>query len=665
MIDTVFNFSHVSEALGWALVHALWQGLIIGLITWCIIKNINPSKPHLRYNVLHFSLLTLFGWFAYTFVNQLQGSKGPELVIFSGFGEGEGSMLITVGETESSYGMFSFLGNTLEPFIVPLFLLWMVGVVIFTIRLAIGLLEVKRLRTQQLVPVGPDLQRQIFLLCSKLAINKNIRVAYSRLVQVPAVLGHVKPMVLLPFGFFSGLSPQQVEAIIVHELTHIKRNDYLFNLVKSIAEIIFFYHPVYWWISNHIQLERENCCDDASISVCSPVDYARALAILEEKKISAYGLSIAATGKESHLFCRIKRLLTPQKKKNNMSSKIIFAVVVLIGFGLMSFNPVTGNEQEINTMETSLNLEDAFVMGDTDSIPPETPIAPTPPEPPVPPSPVVAPSAPAPPKAPEAPEPTIAPTPPVVPTPPEPPVAPEPPQPSLELKKEAKTKLRVNEDATPVLAGFFTPISKLELDQIPFFSIANIQTDTIPPEKLEDLEKELEEKMRNLEEQISETVEKRMKDFELNQERIEEIAEEWASELELKFGDLGEEIEGLFSDEQIEKLESLGEEISKSLEGLEDIISEQTESILEELEDELELFEEKFEQHFEQMRGELESEMLKDGLIQNKGDKIEITSTKSGELKINGTKLTEQQEKKYKDILYKYIDFGGKTTISL
>src|SRR6185295_2411884 len=126
-------------------------------------------------------------------------------------------------------------------------------------------------------------------------------------VQAPTVVGWLRPVVLVPVGALAGLPADQVEALLLHELAHIRRHDYLVNILQNVAESLLFYHPAVWWISGHIRAERELCCDDMAVFVCGDsLSYARALAQLESFR-PAQVSALAANG--GSLADRIARLL--------------------------------------------------------------------------------------------------------------------------------------------------------------------------------------------------------------------------------------------------------------------------------------------------------------------------------------------------------------------
>src|SRR5262249_31480014 len=130
-----------------------------------------------------------------------------------------------------------------------------------------------------------------------LGVRQAVRLLESTAIEVPAVLGLLRPVILLPASAVTGLTPAQLEMILAHELAHIRRHDFLVTLFQSAVETLLFYHPAVWWISRQVRIERENCCDDLAVAVCgTPLQYARALARLEELRAEALPLAVSANG---------------------------------------------------------------------------------------------------------------------------------------------------------------------------------------------------------------------------------------------------------------------------------------------------------------------------------------------------------------------------------
>ena len=185
---------------------------------------------------------------------------------------------------------------------------WLAGAVVFWVRLAGGWVAAARMRSTLVRRAPPEWQEILRKLGARIGLSRPVRLLVSALVEAPAVVGWLRPVVLVPVGALGGLPAGQLEALLLHELAHIRRHDYLVNLLQSVAEALLFYHPAVWWVSGHIRAERELCCDDAAVSVSGDaLTYARALAQLESYRPAHLSRAVAANG--GSLAGRIARLL--------------------------------------------------------------------------------------------------------------------------------------------------------------------------------------------------------------------------------------------------------------------------------------------------------------------------------------------------------------------
>jgi len=195
-----------------------------------------------------------------------------------------------------------------EPWLPMLVMVWLTGVIVLSLRLMSGWLWVQRLKSHGTSPAGEGWSHIAERLCRRLHIARRVRLLESTIVDVPTVIGWMKPVVLMPASALAGLNPHQLEAILAHELAHIRRHDYLVNLMQTVVETLLFYHPAVWWLSRRIRVERENCCDDLAVSLCGdPYSYAKALADLEELRTPSRHFAMAANG--GSLVQRVRRLL--------------------------------------------------------------------------------------------------------------------------------------------------------------------------------------------------------------------------------------------------------------------------------------------------------------------------------------------------------------------
>jgi hypothetical protein len=201
-----------------------------------------------------------------------------------------------------------FDGLRIEPWLPMLVFAWICGVAVLSLRLASGWLWVQRMKSHGTSPVEGGWDVIAARLSRRLHVARTVRLLKSTLVEVPTVIGWLKPVILLPASALSGLNPHQLEAILAHELAHIRRHDYLVNLLQTVVETLLFYHPAVWWLSRRIRAERENCCDDLAVSLCGdPLTLAQALADLEGLRGSTRRFAMAADG--GSLPQRVRRLL--------------------------------------------------------------------------------------------------------------------------------------------------------------------------------------------------------------------------------------------------------------------------------------------------------------------------------------------------------------------
>jgi uncharacterized protein (TIGR03435 family) len=217
--------------------------------------------------------------------------------------------------------------NDVMPWLV---IAWLTGVILFWVRLTGGWIVAARMRSMLMRPAPPEWQRRLDDIKARIRISRPVKLLVSALVQVPAVVGCLRPVVLVPIGALAGLPPEQIEALLAHELAHIKRHDYFVNILQSVAEALLFYHPAVWWVSNQIRNERELCCDDVAISVAGDVlTYARALADLEARRPGRLNPVLAANG--GSLRDRIARLLDqPARGTRPLTGPAALAATALI-----------------------------------------------------------------------------------------------------------------------------------------------------------------------------------------------------------------------------------------------------------------------------------------------------------------------------------------------
>jgi hypothetical protein len=341
----------IIQAIGWALLYSLWQGAVIGVATAVALRALRHSRANARYVAACAGLLAMALVFAGTVVlsardahhahaarpsgvlawsEDAQPVRDPMAVETTHGADGTTRLpgAIAIAATGTDGRDSRGLRERLHSWAVSLVPLWLLGVGVLSLRLLTGCLLIERLRRTGIRPLPEPWTARVEAIARRLRLRQPVAVFESALVSVPTLLGWLRPVVLLPPSAFAGLSVAQLEAIIAHELAHVRRHDYLVNFLQTAIEIVLFYHPAMWWISRQIRLERENCCDDVAVAQCGDrVVYARALADLEGLRHAAVGL--AATG--GSLTSRVHRLLgIAAAPRASTSQWIVVATIVAL-----------------------------------------------------------------------------------------------------------------------------------------------------------------------------------------------------------------------------------------------------------------------------------------------------------------------------------------------
>ncbi len=214
---------------------------------------------------------------------------------------------------------------------------WLAGVLFFTLRTAGSLIYLERLRRAASLSVAPALLAKCRELQSRLGITRIIRFCECRWLDAPAVIGWFRPVVLLPVRALTGLTEDQIEAVIAHELAHIRRFDAFVNLFQVVVESLLFFHPAVWWLNKRVRIERENCCDDVAVAACgNHLGYARALTTMEEWRATP-AFSLAANG--SPLAARISRILgvrhAPENRTAGLGAGFVCFAAAIVAASLL------------------------------------------------------------------------------------------------------------------------------------------------------------------------------------------------------------------------------------------------------------------------------------------------------------------------------------------
>jgi beta-lactamase regulating signal transducer with metallopeptidase domain len=334
------------EALGWTLVHFLWQGAIVALSLALVRGAFKRRTANLRYLVSCAAMLLMLALPVITFITLSSTVRGAQVVIGAppappkqtaktdSLKSELGDDSPVVGELNQSPKPASPGRQLRELFsgVAPwLTWLWLAGVILLSLRMLGGWVYARRLKSYRTGPLPDEWRLRFAELCHEIRVLRPVRLLESAMVQVPTVIGWLRPVVLIPAGALVGLAPRQLEAVIAHELAHIRRYDYLVNLLQTAVEILLFYHPAVWFVSREIRQEREHCCDDVAVEVCGDaLIYARALTEIEALRDTGPRLAMAADG--GSLLSRIQRIVGSSPRRSEQTASwvagaIVFAIV--------------------------------------------------------------------------------------------------------------------------------------------------------------------------------------------------------------------------------------------------------------------------------------------------------------------------------------------------
>ncbi|UOQ52931.1 M56 family metallopeptidase [Hymenobacter cellulosivorans] len=342
------------RAVGWTIVHSLWQGAIVGLALVGLLLVLRRHSAQVRYNVAGLALVIMLGLALVTFGRHYAlalTAKTPVAAASAATPAASAASLTLLAPAAASSAVVaeqsvSLLETGRQYFDQHLPLIvaaWFLGLLAMTLRMLGGLAYVQRLRHYRVEPLSEQWNERFKALAARAGIKRTVTLLESALVKAPLVAGHLKPVILLPLGTVMGLSQAQLEAILAHELAHIARRDYLMNILQSVAEILFFYHPAAWFITACMRTERENCCDDEATAICGdPLTLAKALAALAEMGQNVYPtprLALSAVGPDGSLLGRIRRLVQ-RRAAPTFSEGFMAALVVVGGLALIGLTTV-------------------------------------------------------------------------------------------------------------------------------------------------------------------------------------------------------------------------------------------------------------------------------------------------------------------------------------
>jgi beta-lactamase regulating signal transducer with metallopeptidase domain len=333
-----------TERLGWTLLHFLWQGILVAAL-YALARALASGRISAR------------GRYAIACASLLAMTVAPALTYWWLGNSGQAARigdLTDWGARQLAAGVaYSPVTDPWQQAMPGIVMAWFAGAAACSLRLLMGFISAAALRRSRHAPVLTEWQQTLDRLIERMHVSRSVRLLATDRVDSPLLIGWLRPVILAPVGVLCGLAPEQVEALLAHELAHVRRHDYLVNVLQGIAESLLFYHPVVWWISNQIRAEREHCCDDLAVAASGDVlVYARALAELESMRPAHFKAALSAN--DGSLLRRIQRLADPVAAHRPAGWGVAWSLgaLLLLGIAGVAVTGAQGQSQPVVNLNT-------------------------------------------------------------------------------------------------------------------------------------------------------------------------------------------------------------------------------------------------------------------------------------------------------------------------
>ncbi|WP_323755681.1 M56 family metallopeptidase [Roseivirga sp.] len=334
-----------AEALGLTLFDSLWQGALVLIASFVVLLFMRKASPAKRYTVVLVAILILPLLSIVTFTQHFDTTYAITPVANSISSDNSALFSLDLSETfntpEQAAAPLTFIAKwkawTSQNANMAL-VIWLLGAFLFTVRMLGGFYFLNRLKSKASPIVDSAWLEKMSVLCKSLKIKGKVLLKHSERVSSPLVMGVIKPVIIFPMGLIQALPTDEIEAILVHELAHIKRKDFLINIVINLLHVVYFFHPAFWWLKTQLDAEREYHCDDIALNqLGKKLTLIRALTNASEFQGHKFQPALAFAGKKNQLLNRVKRIVYHKPQMNWLSGFMSLGILVL-SFALMSQN---------------------------------------------------------------------------------------------------------------------------------------------------------------------------------------------------------------------------------------------------------------------------------------------------------------------------------------
>jgi beta-lactamase regulating signal transducer with metallopeptidase domain len=360
------------QTIGLSLLHSLWQSALLAMLVFLLLRWMRNSSSNQRYLVGVIGMFVMFCLPIVTFFRQ-NSMYVADIHTYSQIVDYV--LLDKTIQTSVSTGSTNDLINQIGSYIgqnAGLFtIFWITGVALMLIRFSGGIWLTYRLKRKGRIVCPEHWQQRLIVICNQLGINRKVRIFESMKITMPMVIGYIKPVILIPAGTLAQMPYDQIEMVLLHELAHIRRADYLVNIFQSLVEILLFFNPFVWWITAVIRHERENCCDDLALGMNQqPGSLAKALVNLSEIKLNQSFTSNLLYFNKINTMKRIERMFHQDHRRPATREKLIVSLLAFVFVVIISTDALLAkvSDRENETKEVNMFTTSEYLIPVSDTL---------------------------------------------------------------------------------------------------------------------------------------------------------------------------------------------------------------------------------------------------------------------------------------------------------